>query len=354
MNKDFFTKEYTNSVKGVAIILMVCLHLLQERWMPDSSMIIDYRLNGVPLSSIIAYACDSCIGIFAFITGYGWATSFEKKKVLGRIGPLYQTYWIVLVLFALPARILSSMINSEPITIDAGDILLSVVGIRSASVMFQWYIFFFACAVLTFKPLWSLTKRIRLKDYQKILLFIVVSIFPRFILSVAYRYVMIPGIIRDEISHYISWMPVILIGAVVKESKVLERVDELINKRSNDRLKLIGCILFPVGCIVVKALIQHVSGITTNIDAIFILPFMYSTIYVIRRAYGRLAEKSLRYLGGVSIYIWLMHRVFLYNPLRMWTLRLRLPVLIICAAITMLIPFAIILKYIDHRLTKFL
>ena len=146
----------------------------------------------------------------------------------------------------------------------------------------------------------------------------------------------------------------ILIGAVVKESKVLERVDELINKRSNDRLKLIGCILFPVGCIVVKALIQHVSGITTNIDAIFILPFMYSTIYVIRRAYGRLAEKSLRYLGGVSIYIWLMHRVFLYNPLRMWTLRLRLPVLIICAAITMLIPFAIILKYIDHRLTKFL
>ena len=298
MDKDFFPKEYTNSVKGVAIILMVCLHLLQERWMPDSSMIIDYRLDGVPLSSIIAYACDSCIGIFAFITGYGWAKSFEQKSIFGRIRPLYQTYWIILVMFAFPARIISSMINSETIAINAGDIILSIVGIRSVSVMFQWYIFFFACAVLTFRPLWNLTKRIRLRDYQKILLFIVVSILPQVALSVAYRYVVIPAIIRDEISHYISWMPGILIGAIAKQNNVFEQIDALINKRINGDLKLIGCIIFPVGCIVVKALILHVSGITTNIDAIFILPFMYSTIYVVRWAYGGLVEKTLRYLGG--------------------------------------------------------
>ena len=67
--------------------------------------------------------------------------------------------------------------------------------------------------------------------------------------------------------------------------------------------------------------------------------------------YGSVIEKALRFLGEISLYLWLMHRVFLYEPVRTWTLQIRIPVLIVAAAIVVLIPFAVLMRRIDRGIT---
>lgn len=55
-------------------------------------------------------------------------------------------------------------------------------------------------------------------------------------------------------------------------------------------------------------------------------------------------------IGGVSLYLWLTHRILLYEPLRTWMLSLKLPVLIITTSFIIMIPIAIILRKIDSLL----
>ena len=347
---EFFEKKYTGGVKGLAIILMITLHLLQKRWLQDTAFIIDFRIHGIPVSSIVAYACDICIGMFAFITGYGWARSFNRKPVLSRIIPVYQTYYVVLLLFSLPARFINCQINSEEVNLSIQEIILSVLGIRSNAVMFQWYVFFYACACITFSPLWAVTKRSGLKTGVKVLLLIAISILPRVFLSFFWRIVPASLILRDELSHYISWMPVILLGAMTREFNLFERIENNLSKLFNSKKRLVLSIFFFVACIVGKAFFEEYTGINTNIDALYILPFMFSVIFIIRTAYETVIERALRYLGGVSIYLWFMHRVFLYSPLREWTLHLRIPALIVVFAVIAMIPFAVALQRINDKI----
>ena len=79
--KEVFDKRYTKPIKGIAIILI--------RWLPETYSFIDFSINEKAVSSIIAFAGDICLGMFAFVTGYGWNNSFYNKKVKTRIVQLY-------------------------------------------------------------------------------------------------------------------------------------------------------------------------------------------------------------------------------------------------------------------------
>ncbi len=147
-------------------------------------------------------------------------------------------------------------------------------------------------------------------------------------------------------------MPVILIGALVGKYEVFDHVMSWLEKHLRKCLILVISILVFVICIVGKALFQHYTGVSTNMDAIFIVPFMFCTIYVIKRIFNKFPEKALRLIGGISLYIWMMHRVFLYEPIRTWTLSLRLPILIVIVAIVILVPLALLFKYIDKKIDK--
>lgn len=346
-----FERKYTETIKGIAIILMIFLHLLQKRWMPDDSLLIDFRMNGKTVSSIIAYACDTCIGIFAFITGYGWAETFRRTPTIKRVLDLYKTYWIILLLFSFPARIINCYLNLQKLNISLSEVVLSSLAIKSTSCMFQWYVFFFALASFSFEKIWKYVRKIKRPIYIQILWIMFISVVPRIVLSVLWKYIIVPIVFRDIISHYISWMPVIIMGSLANEYHIFEMMDLKLSILSS-KIKTIFLCFFPCFCIMTKGFFQEISGIKTNVDVIFILPFMYCLVGIAQILHRRNMEKPLRYLGGVSTYLWLTHRVFLYEPLRTWTLHLRFSFLIVCFAILALLPFASILKAIDSRLVQ--
>ena len=352
MNDDtFFPKKYTDAIKGIAILLMFTLHLLQEGWMANPQNIWDVRINGSALSSIIAYACDICIGIFAFITGYGWSGSFKAKTKRKRIWDIYSKYWFILVLFDVPIRLIASVINEGNLPhFNILEIVLSLFAIQSYSALFQWYVFFFAIAVLTYPYVW---KRLRKTKNPIMLCFVLglLSIAPRIVLNMIPGYEAVPSVIRDSISHYINWMPVILMGSVCRHFGLLERIDKAIGSIIGNTFKTTIAYLFVLFVILGKGFFQFLSGRYVNLDPIYIVPFIYSLILIINSINNNACFNALKRSGGVSLYLWLSHRVLLYEPIRGVILHLRFPVLIIAVSLVIMFPIGTIMVRIERFLT---
>ena len=76
-----YNKETSKVLKGIAILMMVFLHLFNR----DSQIdLYDscFFINGHPLSQCFAGACNPD-GMFLFLSGYGMFYSFKRKNPLG-------------------------------------------------------------------------------------------------------------------------------------------------------------------------------------------------------------------------------------------------------------------------------
>jgi hypothetical protein len=100
------TIQQTNNTKGVAILMMLCLHLFNTRdYIGLFEPLIFIGKN--PSTYYVSLFCDCCVAIYCFCSGYGLYIGFTKKpeiykrKNYVRIFKLYINYWIILLLFAV-------------------------------------------------------------------------------------------------------------------------------------------------------------------------------------------------------------------------------------------------------------
>lgn len=75
--KRTFTKENTNIVKGIAILLIVCHNVFWNYFFSDGGKRV-FLFSGLTLSLTRWGFC--CNHIFSTITGYGIAASARKKN----------------------------------------------------------------------------------------------------------------------------------------------------------------------------------------------------------------------------------------------------------------------------------
>ena len=96
------TKEESQIIKGLAIVLMIFLHLFNglESTVELSNLI---RIDGIPLVHILTRAANP-VSFYLFCGGYGLYFVYKRgndKQRYSRIMNLYIHYWIVL-LFCVP------------------------------------------------------------------------------------------------------------------------------------------------------------------------------------------------------------------------------------------------------------
>ena len=76
-----YNKETSKILKGIAILMMVFLHLFNR----DSQIdLYDscFFINGHPFAQCFARACNP-VGMFLFLSGYGMFYSFKRNNLLG-------------------------------------------------------------------------------------------------------------------------------------------------------------------------------------------------------------------------------------------------------------------------------
>ena len=95
------TKEQTTYIKGIAILMMLFLHLFNH-WNPGEYSAWLY-IGDLPLVNIIARAC-SPVGIFLMLSGYGLHYVYVRNKLsmkgqVKRLLKIYIHYWLILLIF---------------------------------------------------------------------------------------------------------------------------------------------------------------------------------------------------------------------------------------------------------------
>lgn len=97
-----FSIENTNSVKGVALCLLLVCHLFIQR--PD----IGLTVKGIPIAQYLADLSKVCVALFVLMSGYGLNESLKGRRsglrsfFVKRAAKIYLSYWFVWLLFVPP------------------------------------------------------------------------------------------------------------------------------------------------------------------------------------------------------------------------------------------------------------
>lgn len=344
----FYKKDLVNPVKAIAIILMFMLHLLNTEWLLNPSILFDFEVGGVLISKIISDTCEFCIGIFAFTTGYGWNYGFGKKNIFRRIAEIYLSYFLVLFLFNIPTGIWFHEFDIQSLTFLKGIMIL--LSISSEGSRFCWYIYFYVLAIITFPYLNRLIKKAKTNSMITIGVILLSFILLRAGTRKCYGWGMLDRGTLSIIVHYLTWMPVVLLGAYICDKSIFEFIDKRIRH-------IIGnSILFPIilltGITAVKIFIQRYLGIYSNFDSVFIIPYMYAVIRIVELFnQNKVCRKGMNIIGSCSLYLWLTHSFLLYESIQPLLYGLRLPIFIIIAAIFSMFPISWAL-FIFHKKLK--
>ena len=349
-----FTKTDTRIIKGIAILLMIALHRLKPEWMVDPGRIADITVGGTPLAFILARGGDVCIGMFAFIIGYGWASSFGRRKIHERIfslnGGIYPKYWLALLLFCFPMRILfETVLQHQPLQLTLPEALLSLFAVTSQSCQYCWYILFFALAVLTYPLLARMMGKIPLKGAKKLILVCGSLLAVRICLA----RLSIPGHVGNVISHYVQWIPALLMGTIVEQEQLLQKFNDWTNRIFHNHGEIIGIgigIILYVG----KITVYHVTGRYINLDVIPLFFTMYGAIclaHMLEKHAG--LAKLFAWCGDLSLYLWLTHTVLKYEPLQSIIYFPRIPILVLAASVLLVLPASMLLHKADQKLASF-
>lgn len=97
-----FTRDYTQIIKGIAILFMMILHV------GGSGATYDVPIRTMAEFPVIGYIHPSfklCVGIFTFMVGYGYA--FAKVKdwhySFKHIWSLLKVFWLILLVITIPS-----------------------------------------------------------------------------------------------------------------------------------------------------------------------------------------------------------------------------------------------------------
>ena len=142
------TKEETMRLKGVAILMMLFLHLFNT----DERMGLCHPLVSLgdkPLVHLIARFSALCVPIYIFLSGYGLSFIYHKTaglqmRTANRILRLYTNYWIVFLLF-IP---LASWVNPTEYPSDLTTLLLNVTALSDSYNLEWWFLMPYMLLVL--------------------------------------------------------------------------------------------------------------------------------------------------------------------------------------------------------------
>ncbi|MBM6745580.1 acyltransferase [Drancourtella massiliensis] len=355
------SKEDTAVLKGIAIIMMVSGHVMTLEWMEKYVQIWDITINNIPLATIISDIFNYCVSIYAFVSGYAWGREYPVpkckrqqyyKKCMRRIVKLYIVYWIILVLINFPIYELESYIDIGKWELPGvSEIVKTLMAVSSEISKFNWYVLFFAIAVITYPFLKSILDKVSGFPYLKICMVIIAFLTMRFIFRILYSYNIINIEILNITSRYFTNMPTILIGTLVYQYNLYGKI----RGRLNSKKGLFISLIILLGASSGKFFMHFVLKNASNIDSFLILFVMFALMTIIYEIYRNknmtsvVTLKILGYLGKYSLYIWLIHSIFVSKIIQPFTYLLRFPILIVCEVLIISLALAWVIHKVTNR-----
>lgn len=151
------TKQQSQMMKGVAILLMIFLHLFNQ----ESNVALCHNLlfiDGTPLVSILSRASNP-VAFFLILGGYGLYKVYEKgdRNRWTRLAKLMIHYWIILLIFVTIGHFVRP--TAYPGTFSK--ILSNLTGYHTTYNGEMWFLLPYIILSACSKPLFELLKRFK-------------------------------------------------------------------------------------------------------------------------------------------------------------------------------------------------
>lgn len=334
------TKSQIKVTKGIAILLMLFLHLFctkdyQGKFTPI------LMIGQVPLVYYLALFGDCCVAIYCFCSGYGLFLSYTNNRAryvrnnLMRLLKLYINFWSVLFLFVV---ILGPLMGKQEIYPGSwSTFILTFLGVKCSYNGAWWFLTTYIILVLT-SPI---TNRIVRNNRPTIIAIISIIIY---VIAYIQRIKNVIVVDNQVLTWFITQVALwgtsqfpFMIGSIFAHKRLYSYIEERISKI---RLKNILGVLMIIGMIIGHGLIQ----------SLFIAPFI-GIVFIIMFNIMKLPQwlwKLFNYLSSHSTNMWLVHMFFYMIYFKEIVYAPRYPILIFIWLVILSIAASYVIKMIEN------
>jgi hypothetical protein len=315
-------KEDTQVLKGIAILMMLWLHLFADLdWVEQCRWLLPY-FNGKPLIHTLTRIASSCVPIYIFLGGYGLACVWQQAPLhhMGtprRALALMTNFWVVCLLFIPLGCIINPTRFPESIT----TLLLNLTGISYSYNGAWWFLLPYVLLTLC-SPL--LIRRIMGNHLRTDLLMLV----PLFIIHVG-AYIAAENMRIPDASplhaafpacNFLFMLFFFSVGVLFVKYGIFQRIVPNVKRLGKTRMFLLMILL----C--VKMFLGNTSLLNLPF-VLLLLPLLLSLDL------PHSITATLQFFGRHSTNMWLTHFFFAYYIFGGEIYRLQYPLLIFAALV---------------------
>ena len=286
----------TSIVKGFAILFMLKLHCYD-----------DYKYD-VPLNYDHAFLFAHagfilCVGIFAFMIGYGYAFSNTKdfKYSCQHISKVVIPFWIIFLLFMLP------VCYKEYFASGLKTMIYTIIGFDVHFYYYNWFVYYFVFA-MCIMPLIS-----RFIDKRPLVntIIAVCAIYAIQVITHPFIAFLPDNRIQCVLINCFLLTPVTVLGYLFARERYYERIRV-------DQLPAFVVIIATVFILLITIYLESILRVRFG----FLFDFIYAPLAVgaIAVFFSKFEVKPFRTvmikLGWASMYMWFLHSLFHTPPLR--------------------------------------
>lgn len=345
----FITRKDSVVLKGIAVLMMMMMHIFKTPWMDNPNLILDIKLFGDNLSYVITDCIHYSTPIFAFLTGYAIKNGFSSSGKTKRIARLYLSFWVVCIFVNLPMYYINSKFCGDEEVLSVAFAVKNALALSSQISIFCWYVSFFLLAVITGDYLYRLFQKVR-NCYMRIGFVVVLFIFCRGGVIALGKTGVLDSTIISLLQHYNTTMPSWIIGMIVAEEGIYNKWN-LFLSRKKDKLPLYLSYLFLTFITIFNYLVRFRLHIQSDMIHFYVVFEMFALTIVAKNICH---TKTLETLGKYSLYMWLIHAVFILRIMQPITYFTRIPIIVFMFVLVVTFIIAKVVSRIDFCLRKML
>lgn len=349
MNGGFnFSKEKTEYIKGIAILLMLFHHFFGfPEWQQGVSYI------GIPLRvHTLEYAIGRfshiCVALFAFVTGYGMFFSYRSgnivRKSVKRGISFLVGYYIILFGVAIPVNLILGKTD-----IGLSLIAQNLFAFDNTLVSFAWYVRFYLALLLTLPLLFRIMSR---RGTVTLPLFLLAP--PLLGYAVSRVASTDPVVIKCAYfaSEYLLWLPCALSGMCFAKYGLFDFFGSAADRLGRAKAAVLVFVLAILAYF--RAYFPETLWNVFNLDCIYAPVFVF-LFCNIAECLPQPAKRFLRLMSRHSMNLWFLHSLFFFRTAQLMPIAYfpRLSILIIAWVILLLLPISSAANAVHDRIMSF-
>lgn len=322
-SKPLISKEQSVIIKGIAVLMMIFLHLFSKKWTGSYTSLIDVGVQ--PLAELLTRAFHP-VPFFLILSGYGIHYQYSKGnlsffKQFSRCFKLYIYYWVVLLIFVT----IGCFLVPQKYPGSIGEIIANVFNWKHTYNSETWFLFPYVMLSLT--AVWV----IRLIDKAgigiSVIMIVMIYLLTTFLLSRYGGYVNTHMLVYQPLVYFNLLFSFVLGIFLHRNGGYLQKYFGLLS----GKLSLILIVVL----MVVRCTFSNMA-----------LDPLYSLFFILFFVRIKLVDKIsfiFKTMGDASMLLWMIHTFICYYLFHDFIYGFRYPVLIfiVLVLITYLISIPI-------------